>query len=83
MPTVHRLGPYRFYFFSEENGASHEGPHIHVRSGSGVASFWLQPTRIRDYQGYTPQEVRRIMRIVMTNHDLLLKEWHEFFGQRP
>ena len=54
MPTVHRLGPYRFYFFSEENDASHEPPHIHVRSGGGVASFWLSPVRTRDSRGTIP-----------------------------
>ena len=83
MPTVHRLGPYRFYFFSEENDASHEPPHIHVRSGGGVASFWLSPVRTRDFQGYNPVEVERIRRIVEANRDLLLRRWHEFFDQRP
>lgn len=83
MPTVHRLGPYRFYFFSEENDASHEPAHIHVRSGDGVGSFWLAPVRIRDFQGYTPREVERIRRIVDANRDLLLRRWHEFFDQRP
>ena len=83
MPTVHRLGPYRFYFFSKENGASYEPPHIHVRSGTGVASFWLTPVRTRDFQGYTPREVERIRRIVVASRDLLLREWHVFFDQRP
>ena len=83
MPTVLRLGPYRFYFFSEENQASQEPPHIHVRSGDGVASFWLVPVGIRDFQGYTPREVERIRPIVAANRDLLLRRWHEFFDQRP
>ncbi len=82
MPTVHRLGPYRFYFFSEENRASHEPPHIHVRSGDGVASFWLEPVRTRDFEGYTPREVERIRRIVVAHRDLLLRRWHEHFDQR-
>jgi hypothetical protein len=83
MPTVHRLGPYRFYFFSEENDASHEPPHIHVRSGDGVASLWLAPVRIRDFQGYTPREVERIRRIVVADRALLMRRWHEFLDQRP
>lgn len=79
MPTVYRLGPYRFYFYSEENDASHEAPHVHVRSGDGVASFWLVPVRTRDFQAYTPREVERIRRIVVEHRDLLLRRWHEFF----
>ncbi len=82
MPTVFRLGPYRFYFFSEENFASHEPPHVHVRSGDGVAAFWLEPVRTRDVEGYTPREVERIKRIVVANRELLLRRWHEFFDQR-
>ena len=82
MPTVHRFGPYRFYFYSDENSASHEAPHIHVRSGDGVASFWFAPVRVRDYEGYTPSEVERIGRIVTANRDLLLRRWHEFFDHR-
>ena len=82
MPTVHRLGPYRFYFFSEENRASHEPPHVHVRSANGAAAFWLEPVRVREYEGYTPREVERVRRIVVANRDLLLRRWHEFFDQR-
>lgn len=82
MPTIYRIGPYRFYFFSEENAASHEPPHVHVRSGDGVASFWLSPVRVREFQGYTPREVERIRRIVAANRDFLLRRWHEFFEQR-
>ena len=82
MPTVHRFGPYRFYFFSEENSASHEPPHIHVRSGNGVASFWLSPVSVRDFEGYNRREVERLRRIVVANRELLLRRWHEFFDQR-
>ena len=82
MPTVHRFGPYRFYFFSEENDASHEAPHIHVRSGNGVASFWLAPVSVRDFEGYNRREVERLRRIVVANRELLLRRWHEFFDQR-
>lgn len=81
MPTVHRFGPYRFYFWSEENRGSREPPHIHVRSGNGQAVFWLEPVRRREAWGYTDREVERIRRLV-TNHRLeLLRRWHEFFGE--
>jgi hypothetical protein len=35
MPTVLRIGPYRFFFYSNEG---HEPPHIHVESADGEAS---------------------------------------------
>ncbi|MEK7415510.1 MAG: DUF4160 domain-containing protein, partial [Planctomycetota bacterium] len=32
MPTVLRVGPYRFHFYSDERG---EPAHIHVRTSEG------------------------------------------------
>lgn len=40
MPTVLRLGRFRFFFFSNEGN---EPPHIHVRAGEDEAKFWLEP----------------------------------------
>ena len=81
MPVVHRFGPYTFYFFSNENQASGEAPHIHVRSGAGRGSFWLSPVSHRRSWGYTPREVDRIRRIVEANRELLLRRWHEYFDE--
>jgi len=82
VPTVHRLGPYRFYFYAHENRESFEPPHVHVRSGNGAAAFWLEPVRIRDYERYNPRELERIRRIILANRELLLRRWHDFFDQR-
>ena len=38
MPTVLRIGPYRFFFFSNEGS---EPPHIHVKAGSEEENFWI------------------------------------------
>lgn len=43
MPTILRVGPYRFFFYS---GDGREPPHIHVERDSGVAKFWLDPVRL-------------------------------------
>lgn len=80
MPTVHRFGPYRFFFWSHENGESGEPPHIHVESGPDFAIFWLSPVRRRRYRGYTRQELARIERIVVAHRELLLRRWNDFFG---
>lgn len=45
MPTVLRDGPYRFYFVSSDRD---EPSHIHVRTHSGFAKFWLDPERCRE-----------------------------------
>lgn len=79
VPTIHRFGPYRFFFWSHENRATNEPPHIHVRSADGEAVFWLAPVAMRDYWGYTPREVERIRRLVTTHRVALMRQWHEFF----
>ena len=40
MPTVLRIGPYRFYFYSHE---PNEPPHIHVDQDDLAANFWIDP----------------------------------------
>ncbi|MFM7277967.1 MAG: DUF4160 domain-containing protein [Microcystis aeruginosa] len=40
MPTVIRIGHFRFHFYSDEGS---ESPHIHVRSSDGECKFWLEP----------------------------------------
>ncbi|WP_159294951.1 DUF4160 domain-containing protein [Microcystis aeruginosa] len=40
MPTVIRIGHFRFHFYSDEGS---EPPHIHVRSPDGECKFWLEP----------------------------------------
>ena len=42
MPTVLRVGPYRFFFYSGDGG---EPPHIHVERDQYVAKVWLDPVR--------------------------------------
>ena len=81
VPTVHRFGPYRLWFFSDENQATNEPEHIHVESGNGWAIFWLRPVSVRDHRGYNPRELHRIRRIVTANREQLLRQWHEFFGK--
>ena len=80
MPVVHRFGPYRFYFHSDENQEIREPPHVHVRSADGAAAFWLDPVELRDSWGYTPREIARIRRIIVASRDSMLRQWDDFFG---
>jgi hypothetical protein len=81
VPVIHRFGPYRFFFYSHENRASFEAPHIHVGSATGTAIFWLEPVSLRNSWGYTPREINRIRRLVTVNRELLLRHWNDYFDQ--
>ena len=73
MPTVHRFDPYRCFFWSEENQATGEPPHIHVRSANGLALCWLSPVEYRNSWGYTPREIERVRRLVIAHRGELLR----------
>ena len=45
MPTVLRLGPYRFFFYAGDAG---EPPHVHVERDRDKAKFWLDPVRLQN-----------------------------------
>lgn len=49
MPTVMRIGPYRFFFYSNEND---EPKHVHVRADDNEAKFWLEPLQLAWNRGF-------------------------------
>jgi len=78
MPTIKRIGPYRFFFVSLDYG---EPPHIHVQRERMVAKLWLDPIALQKAGGFTPKELNKIARLVQEHQDELLERWYEFFGR--
>ncbi len=77
MPTVLRVGPYRFFFYASDRD---EPPHIHVERNDSVAKFWLDPVRLQSSGGFSRVEIAKIAKIV-TDHQIgLLEAWNEYFG---
>jgi hypothetical protein len=76
MPTVLRLGRFRFFFFSNEG---EEPPHIHVRAGDDEAKFWLHPVELAANYGFNGRELQRIRQIIDDYQDELLEAWNEHF----
>lgn len=77
MPTVARIGPYRFFFFGNERL---EPPHIHVQRDGRLAKFWLRPLALASASGFAGHELRRLHRIVEENRNHFEEAWHEFFA---
>jgi hypothetical protein len=75
MPTILRIGPFRFHFYSDE---SNEPAHIHVRSPDGECKFWLAPVRLARNRGIPPEDVREAERLVFENQQLLIEKFHEY-----
>ena len=76
MPTVLRVGPFRFFFYAGDGG---EPPHIHVEREDNEAKFWLDPVRLARSRGFSRKEINRVRRVVVEHQEQLLESWNEFF----
>ena len=77
MPTILRIGPYRFYFYSNEQG---EPAHIHIQREQMLAKFWLKPVMLASSTRFSPQELRKLEALVTENNSALLEAWNEYFS---
>ena len=75
MPTVLRIGRYRFHFYSDEKG---DPAHIHVATADGECKFWLEPVSLASNKGLRPVEVRRIERLVYEHVVFLKEKYHAY-----
>ena len=77
MPTLLRIGPYRFYFYSHE---PNEPPHVHVDRDDCSAKFWLRDTALAQNIGFSAKELRVIQGHVRDHGDAFGEAWNDFFG---
>ena len=77
MPTVLRVGRFRFFFFSNE---AQEPPHIHVKSGGDEAKFWLDPIQLEANYGFNGRDLNQIQRVIEQHREDLLEAWNEHFN---
>ena len=78
MPTILRVGAWRFHFYSNERD---EPPHIHVDTPEGECKFWLDPIALARNRGISPVELRKIERIVYDRQAFFQEKFHEFHGR--
>ncbi|MBU4273682.1 MAG: DUF4160 domain-containing protein [Planctomycetes bacterium] len=78
MPTVLRVGPFRFHFYSDE---SDEPAHIHVRCADGECKYWLNPIGLADNRGIRGHDLREIERLVFKHQQFLMEKYHERHGR--
>ena len=77
MPTILRIGPYRFFFYA---GDRDEPPHIHVERDTSISKFWLDPVRLQSSGGFGGSEIKRIQKLVEESREELLRGWNEYFN---
>jgi len=72
MPLIFREKGYEFSFVMFDLG---EPIHVHVRSGSKQAKFWIDPLSVAWKRGYRSHELNEIERIIRENDDLIREIW--------
>ncbi|MDC7240502.1 MAG: DUF4160 domain-containing protein [Spirochaetales bacterium] len=77
MPTVIRIGPYRFYFYSHE---PNEPPHIHIDRDDSTAKFWISPVHLARNTGFTAKELNHLEKLVQENENKIMEAWNGYFG---
>jgi hypothetical protein len=77
MPTVLRVGRFRFFFFSNE---TQEPAHIHLKAGSDEAKFWLAPIELAANYGFNGRELRQIRDLIESHRVVLLEAWNDYFS---
>jgi hypothetical protein len=77
MPTVLSVGPYRFFFYSNENG---EPPHIHIQRENLLAKFWLDPVSLASSVRFSAKELRKLESLVSEHKEMIRVAWNEHFS---
>ena len=78
MPTVLRIGPYRFFFYSADRA---EPRHVHVERDDNWGKFWLEPVRLHQSSGFRQRELNRVAALVAEHREQLVKAWDEYFTE--
>ena len=77
MPTILRIGPYRFFFYSSDRD---EPVHIHIEREDNIAKLWLDPIRLQNSGGFNRSEIFRIVSIINEHQIELLEAWDDYFS---
>lgn len=77
MPTIMRIGPYRFFFYSSDRD---EPLHIHVERDEQAAKFWIDPVRLQRSGGFSRIEIGYIRKIIEENILKIEEAWNEYFS---
>lgn len=73
MPTIFRIGAYRFFFYSSD---IMERMHIHVIKGRNEAKFWIVPLELACNEGFSAHELRVIRKMICANKERIKNEWN-------
>ena len=77
MPTILRIGPFRFFIYSNEND---EPPQIHIQRDNMLAKFWLSPVVLAGSTRFSAKVLRKLEKLVAENEHTIMEAWNEYFS---
>ena len=77
MPTILRIGPYRFHFYSAEEN---EPPHIHIERDDLECKYWLEPAALARNYGFPGAELNKLAELASVHQSELLMAWQQYHG---
>ena len=77
MPTVLRIGSFRFFFYSNKNS---EPAYIHIQRERMLAKFWLEPVAFASSCRFSPKELRKLQLLVIEHRETFIGAWNEHFS---
>ncbi len=75
MPTILKVDGYRFFFFSDE----HFPEHIHIEKADMYARIELESMKVTDSYNLNSKELKRLLKLVQENKNILQEAWDEHF----
>jgi len=78
MPTVLRVGPYRFFWYSADRN---EPPHVHVERDEKTAKIWIESLVVARNNGFSSRELMKVAAIVAEHQQEWLARWRREFGR--
>jgi hypothetical protein len=78
LPTVLKIGPYRYFFYS---GDRDEPVHIHIERDDKIAKIWLDPVRLDNSGGFNRKEISEMLKTVQEHHQEFVEAWHDYFDE--
>jgi hypothetical protein len=77
-PTIFRVGPFRFYFFSREESR----PHVHVHTPDGEAKFWIDPEiELATSTGMPRHQIKSAFSLIQEHEDEIRNSWDTHFSR--
>jgi hypothetical protein len=77
VPTILRIGRYRFSFFSNERS---KPSHVHVKADGDQAKFWLEPIGLASNYGFDGRELGEIHDLIEAYRHELVEAWYDHFS---